>query len=753
MAAQMTARTPPGIDPAIQIMEDKLRGQYRDWRRTLHRAKDYRVKVLRALAEDGQAEAAEMLNDPPRTYKAVRCKECAGCLLMAAEKACGKCQGCQQGRGCEEHHRRCAAWARNANTFHDGSTITAASSQFDVLTGDLAKYEEIIGRLQDIDIELEDTLDALPRQSDLKTNPRFQQTARERDLDDERQHVAKIAIMLRRHAELASRLAELDDEDVNDYVAQPPEDTSNRQLTGTQTAKELIGMFSDAAAVLGQEAGGVQDLEEEGDAVASLQGEDDIFPRSESDDYVAWTTPVVSEPASSFTMATTTSPSTTVSWVTAASNAPTTFTTASQSRHGPSQFAPTQPEVRFTFRTPLSPLPPRTFGPRSTGFAGRAREAGPATGQLGGRPPTIRNRDPTRRRSQSNDFGDCSRGAAAARAREETREARLFELVTWIQTRKDEVATRLIGVEDAQTDQVQPGVMDPAWVDSELDFIAVQLERTEVAECETWQLLGKMQGIDSRKRRADGWRTWLQEVTNKMTVVRRRMARCEPAPSFPAVVSASEPHSCQIRGGFLERVKLPTFSGSVEDYGEFKTQFQELCRGESFTGVIELAQLRQKLPRDAVAMLRGLSTPDEAWARLEETYGNVDLQALEALKRLRTFKVGKSTAHEQVVEVAMAVQRCVTVLRALDRETDLLMDRETVAEVVGCLPADSQQRWYHRTGCRGESQLQKGRNLLVWLEEERADAVAIRLDALARKAKPTAAQTVTPKSTPASGRY
>ena len=105
-----------------------------------------------------KSEAAEMLNDPPRTYKAVRCKECAGCMLMAVEKACGLCQGCQQGRGCEEHHRRCSTWARNANTFHGGSTITAASSQFDILMGDLTRYEEIVHRLQDIDVELEEAL-------------------------------------------------------------------------------------------------------------------------------------------------------------------------------------------------------------------------------------------------------------------------------------------------------------------------------------------------------------------------------------------------------------------------------------------------------------------------------------------------------------------------------------------------------------------------------------------------------------------
>ena len=328
-------------------------------------------------------------------------------------------------------------------------------------------------------------------------------------------------------------------------------------------------------------------------------------------------------------------------------------------------------------------------------------------------------------------------------------EARLFELVTWIQTRKDVVATRLIGIEEVQMDQAQPGLVDPTWVNGELDFVTTQLDRTEAAECETWQLLGRMQGQSSRKRRAEGWRQWFQEVASKMTTIRSRLARSGTVPSVPVSTPA---HSCQRRGGFLERVKLPTFSGSVEDFGEFKTQFQELCQGEGFTGVIELAQLRQKLPKDAVAMLRGLTTPDEAWARLDETYGNVDLQVLEALKRLRSLKVGKATAHEQVVEVAVAVQRCVTVLKALDRETELLTDRETMAEVIGSLPADSQQRWYHRKGGREEGQVQKGRSLLAWLEEERADAVAIHLDSLARKAKPPTSHPTVAKSTlPAGG--
>ena len=74
MTTQMTARTPPGASAAGQQAEEHLRAVYCTWRRMLHRAKDYRVKVLRALVEDGHAEAAELLNDPPRVYKATRCK-------------------------------------------------------------------------------------------------------------------------------------------------------------------------------------------------------------------------------------------------------------------------------------------------------------------------------------------------------------------------------------------------------------------------------------------------------------------------------------------------------------------------------------------------------------------------------------------------------------------------------------------------------------------------------------------------------
>ena len=227
------------------LEEDRLRCHYRAWRRTLHKAKDYRVKVLHVLAGDGNGEASGLLSEPARAYKAERCRECAGCLLMLREKACGQCNGCKGGRGCEEHHRRCRDWPRIANTFHSGSVVTSISSQFDLLTADLSKYEATLEALRELDLELEEDMDQLAPGSASRTNPRFSQEGRTRELDDERNHLARLSMMLQRHGELATRLQEVAEAEDEPQVAVATEfEEEANPLTGTQTSRQLIQMFN-----------------------------------------------------------------------------------------------------------------------------------------------------------------------------------------------------------------------------------------------------------------------------------------------------------------------------------------------------------------------------------------------------------------------------------------------------------------------------------------------------------------------------
>ena len=133
---------------------------------------------------------------------------------MTKEKPCGSCLGCERGRGCEEHHRRCADWPRNMHAHHAGSSITGVSSQFDLAAADLSKYEAVLEQLRETDIEMEEAVDALAAGSTSRTNPRYDATLQELASWTMKSITsAKLSGMLRRHAEVSERLQELQGED------------------------------------------------------------------------------------------------------------------------------------------------------------------------------------------------------------------------------------------------------------------------------------------------------------------------------------------------------------------------------------------------------------------------------------------------------------------------------------------------------------------------------------------------------------
>ena len=59
---------------------------------------------------------------------------------------------------------------------------------------------------------------------------------------------------------------------------------------------------------------------------------------------------------------------------------------------------------------------------------------------------------------------------------------------------------------------------------------------------------------------------------------------------------------------------------------------------KKYPAIIELTQLRQKVPRDAATALVGLKLPEQAWERLDEMYGNREAAILSCIRQLRGFK-------------------------------------------------------------------------------------------------------------------
>ena len=310
-------------------------------------------------------------------------------------------------------------------------------------------------------------------------------------------------------------------------------------------------------------------------------------------------------------------------------------------------------------------------------------------------------------------------------------EERLINVRTWLDTRRNQVTAILVGLEETAHELSEESVTGSmGWLKTELDEVELKLKEIEKVEMDSWLLTTRTRGRSERATRSEAWTKWHQQISGKITSLKRQVWKSS---AQQAAAVAPSRISCHRTGGFLERVKLPTFTGHQEDYGEFKIQFLEMCRGEAYSAVIELAQLRQKLPKEALGLLVGLTDPSAAWKRLDERYGNREMSVIVALKRLKAFRPGKTASYDQIMEIAVAVQRCHTVLLALGKEKELIRDRETLSEVIGLMPSEAQQRWYHRKPPSDEDQDEKGEAFLAFLEDERSAAVSMHLDAIARK--------------------
>ena len=108
-------------------------------------------------------------------------------------------------------------------------------------------------------------------------------------------------------------------------------------------------------------------------------------------------------------------------------------------------------------------------------------------------------------------------------------------------------------------------------------------------------LTSRVYGEDALVRRGLSWTAWLQQITSKISSIKKEAWRYQQR-ILQAKKTPASTLEYRRGGGFVEKVKRPVFSGKGEDYQEFKSQFVQLCKGEGYTPIIELAQMREKLP-------------------------------------------------------------------------------------------------------------------------------------------------------------
>ena len=212
---------------------------------------------------------------------------------------------------------------------------------------------------------------------------------------------------------------------------------------------------------------------------------------------------------------------------------------------------------------------------------------------------------------------------------------------------------------------------------------------------------------------------WLGNATNRLWSYVKEEESATKA--VPVVVAPGRGH--------LERVQLPRFSGQPEDWADFKRIFTELTEAEGYSATLLLAQLRTRLPKEALKLIQGVVEPKEAWKRLSDRYGDKTLAILTARHRLVGHQVSKGPPHEQFESLSQALQSAKTSLDAVGAKHTLFQDVALIGTLLSKVPPSYQERWH--LYCTNPSNItahpMEGDRFEAWMEQERAAATAARL--------------------------
>ena len=767
----MVVHSPPSTRSRTDQLEARLRDQMKNYRRLLQKVAKVKTKLLCALRDADCREAAQLLLTPAREAGAARCSDCQGCETMRGMGPCGSCPGCVDKGECAEHSRLCFTWKQPATTFVAGSVVTGISSACYLPDYDLTNYREMVDKLGEVSLDIESTLDEFPAGADPRQNERFSSERRERDVANEEEQLTVLSTLVLRYQEQDARLQEMDsdgDGPVDDAVDVATLDPAAYGIFSHTNTHYAFGDGPHPG------AGFQLDHQQEDDRtneradsppegldrpLAALGlGEGVDFDLIESEFILAGggagsqSDAGVQQPAHpgeaqlgarprERTRRVTLPPTTTAAQPTLAGITPrdppktTGMTVPTEDISGNSAQAANNPSKESAVSPPR--VVPKTSEIAVSLGAGSPRRSVATSGSatittsstkttpsasasvsVASSAFTIHGRSRDRLRSVSE--GDPSSNPLGAMTATRDELSRLKLLVS---ARTQSLSQDLMAVLDRLRGSSGPRT---DWADDELRQLVSQMEKLEELESTVWMKIALVEGAASQKKRMDRWREWKERQRARIRLSKEKSWELQQA--RPTHTDATVPRKST---SHVEKVKLPTFSGRQEDFAEFRCQFRELCAGEGYTAILELAQLKMKLPRDALSTIAGLRCPELAWKRLEEMYGNRELSILSALKNIREFKPSKSAAHEQVIELAMAVQKCHTELKNIDAVNELLGDRESLACIVQALPVNIRDKWYDRKA--PDDTLKRGEFLLAWIEEQRQTAIRVRLDAMAAK--------------------
>ena len=643
--------------------EAALRNEVKQYRRTLQKISKMKTKILCALRDEGCPEAGQMLQTPPPEARGPRCQNCGGCQTLSGMGPCMTCLDCRNEADCTEHTRLCFGWRQPPTTFVMGSTVTGVSSLCNAAEYELDKYKELVEKLGEASLEVDAVLDQFPAGAEEHSNGRFNQARRERDIRCEDEQLMIIESLLGRYQEQRVRLIDVrsDSEDgvVDDAVevsAGAPggygliSRTETHYTFGGQVQPEGFefapGPAEERQPVgddlgLGLGAGDFSILD--GDLLAGLRERSPAVPQPQGPPTEpgeeAVSPPTGARPKATVSLAGPVSREEDTTTKSSTSGA----TSVAQGAFAGGLGGPGSDETRRQDRTPPSSKDVTTMSTSTVTTSSASVHVSAVEAGSSRLPPPVPPvapvlpATPVRRRSTSEGETEGPRHTGT--------KDKLFQIKmlvagrskTWAQ----DVAALTLRIKSSTGSSMR-------WAEEEVRNLQRQLDDLEQLESSAWKWVAESEGADVRRDRISRWLVWHGRQVEHIRNAKKLMWDAERLEGGRSGRGRDDwPRS----RGHVEKVKLPTFTGRQEDFSEFRNQFRELCRGEQYTPILEMAQLKQKLPREALAAIGGLQCPELSWKRLEEVYGNREISIMSAHQeppRLQIFKVSAPRAAHRI---------------------------------------------------------------------------------------------------------
>ena len=189
------------------------------------------------------------------------------------------------------------------------------------------------------------------------------------------------------------------------------------------------------------------------------------------------------------------------------------------------------------------------------------------------------------------------------------------------------------------------------------------------------------------------------------------------------------------KSGFIEKAKIPSFSGNLEEYPDFKSQFKDLTRYCGHPPSALLQQLRDRVPMDARAELVGASTLEEAWESLDERFGDSDMTFKMVKEKLYSLQFdAKQPQYENVISLANSVKHAMKLLDNQAQVASVATDKELVGSLVAKLPQGLKDDWHGYAAVVDKRDRQDRFTVFQeWLKDHKERAVFARKEAMISK--------------------